>query len=386
MTFYERDYNIARIYKYLRHKSQKNLKQTHNSFREARSAGNYPMLLSSEPSLMSSITKKATLTERLELLDTLIGFSKFVKGLDALVADKGVTVEDALKNQEMHFMMGHPALSFAFFTPPNLRYLGFFTMKEHVPNPLPEPMVRFMDGCGDRPIIYMSFGTFLPDPTRLPWLKDFFHHLLKTDVCVLFKAHLELRKELSLPLDRVYIQYWMPQKDILTHKKIKFFLSHCGNNGRLEAIYSNTPILCIPLFTDQYLNGVLVQHREFGLLLVKEEFLEKGWARITESVNEMLQNLGKFKTNMAIAKETAINDPGSGKNVFLYHINYILKYGNARYLKNELISNQSVVEIYNLDVLALALLAIVIMAAAAMLLVFKLMKYFYQKVAKPKTD
>ena len=62
------------------------------------------------------------------------------------------------------------------------------------------------------------------------------------------------------------------------------------------------------------------------------------------------------------------------------------KYGNARYLKNELISNQSVVEIYNLDVLGLALLAIVIMSATTMLLVYKLMKYFYQILGKPKTD
>ena len=42
-------------------------------------------------------------------------------------------------------------------------------------------------------------GPFIPDPAHLPWLKEFFHHLLKTDVCVLFKAYPESRKELSLP-------------------------------------------------------------------------------------------------------------------------------------------------------------------------------------------
>ena len=291
-----------------------------------------------------------------------------------------------MKKQEMRFMIGHPALSFAYLTPPNFRYLGFFTMQDYVPKPLPGPMLKFMDECGDRPIIYMSFGSFLPDPSYLPWLKDFFHNLLKTEVCVLLKTYPESRKELSVSSDRVYIQYWMPQKDILSHEKIKFFLSHCGNNGRLEAIYFNTPILCVPLFTDQYLNGVLVQHKEFGLMLVKEEFLKNGWEHITESVNKMLQNLEKFKTNMAIAKETVVNDPGSGKDVFLYHINYILRYGNARYLKNELLINQSIVEIYNLDVLGLALIAIAIISAATMLLVFELIKYFYQKIAKAKID
>ena len=201
------------------------------------------MLLNSEPSALISITKKATWSDKIDLFYNLMGSINFCNGFNAIVADRGVTLEELMKKQEMHFILGHPALSFAYLTPPNFRYLGFFTMKEHIPNALPEPMLNFMDGCGDRPIIYMSFGSFLPDPARLPWLKDFFHHLLKTKVCVLLKAYPESREELSLPLDRVYIQHWMPQKDILSHQKIKFFLSHCGNNGRLEAIYFNTPIL-----------------------------------------------------------------------------------------------------------------------------------------------
>ena len=103
------------------------------------------MLLSSEPSLLSSITKKATLSERFDLLHTLLGSNKFVRGFDAIVADRGASLQELMKKQEMRFMVGHPALSFPYLTPPNFRYLGFFTMKEHVPKPLPEPMVKFMD-------------------------------------------------------------------------------------------------------------------------------------------------------------------------------------------------------------------------------------------------
>ena len=121
-------------------------------------------------------------------------------------------------------------------------------------------------------------------------------------------------------------------------------------------------------------------------MLVKEEFLEKGFSIISEKVKKMLDSTEKFKINMDIAKETVLNDPGSGKNAFLYHINYILKYRNARYLKNELISNQSVVEMYNLDVLALALLAIIVILAIVLSVLIKMIKYAYRKVAKPKTD
>ena len=180
------------------------------------------MLLNSEPSALISITKKATWSDKIDTFYNAMGYIIFAIGFNAIIADKGVTIKELMK-KDMHFMLGHRAMSFAFLTPPNFRYLGFFTMKEHVPNPLPKPMLNFMDGCGDRPIIYMSFGSFLPDPARLTWLKDFLHDLLKTDVCLLLKAYPESRKELALPSDRVYIQYWMPQKDILAHKKNKFF-------------------------------------------------------------------------------------------------------------------------------------------------------------------
>ena len=121
-------------------------------------------------------------------------------------------------------------------------------------------------------------------------------------------------------------------------------------------------------------------------MMVKEEFFEKGFTAINEKVKLMLDYREKFKQNMVIAKETAINDPGSGQDVFLYHINYILKYGNARYLKNELINNQSLVEIWNLDVLTLALLVIIIILAIVLSLLIKMIKYAYRKVAKQKTD
>ena len=34
-----------------------------------------------------------------------------------------------------------------------LLILGFFTMKNHISNPLLAPTQKFMDGCGDWPII-----------------------------------------------------------------------------------------------------------------------------------------------------------------------------------------------------------------------------------------
>lgn len=41
---------------------------------------------------------------------------------------------------------------------------------------------------------------------------------------------------------------WMDQTTILNDKRTKLFISHCGQNSAIEAVYSGTPVLSVPLF------------------------------------------------------------------------------------------------------------------------------------------
>lgn len=45
------------------------------------------------------------------------------------------------------------------------------------------------------------------------------------------------------------------------HERIKLFFSHCGLNSVIEAAKSGVPMLCLPLFGDQFYNAeALYQH------------------------------------------------------------------------------------------------------------------------------
>ena len=122
-----------------------------------------------------------------------------------------------------------------------------------------------------------------------------------------------------------------------------FFISHCGNNGRVEAIYYNVPLLCIPLFGDQYYNARLVERNRFGLLLTWETLTEE---TLTHTVDKMLSEQETFVVNMKRAVEIARNDPGSGTGVLRFYTDLLIKNRNADYLVNRIILNQSTVEIY----------------------------------------
>ncbi|KAF3652163.1 UDP-glycosyltransferase 86A1 [Capsicum annuum] len=51
---------------------------------------------------------------------------------------------------------------------------------------------------------------------------------------------------------------WCCQKRVLAHSAIGGFLTHCGWNSILEAIWCEVPMLCYPLLTDQFTNRKLV--------------------------------------------------------------------------------------------------------------------------------
>jgi len=52
---------------------------------------------------------------------------------------------------------------------------------------------------------------------------------------------------------------WIPQNDLLAHKRTKVFISHTGHNSLYESAFYGVPLVCIPLFVDQFSNCLQAQ-------------------------------------------------------------------------------------------------------------------------------
>ena len=269
----------------------------------------------------------------------------------------GLTLDDYhLSPFDIIFINDHPAFSFPYLTPPNTFYLGPFHLKDRVTKPLPESYYNFINNCPHQNVVYFSFGTYFSKISQLSQLSDIIQTLNKMDLCVIVRTDIDLTEKYNVSPTKFLQQKWVPQKDLLGSGKVHFFISHCGNNGRLESIFYKVPLLCIPLFADQYHDARLVASKEFGLCLKREKLTAQTFK---QALNEMLESQGLFFERMKTAVDIAVKDPGAGTEVLRFYSDLLIRNKNSEFLINRIIENQSSYEVLNLDILFMVLLSVI---------------------------
>ncbi|MED6145536.1 hypothetical protein PIB30_026118 [Stylosanthes scabra] len=90
--------------------------------------------------------------------------------------------------------------------------------------------------------------------------------------------------------DRGMIIPWCSQRQVLTHPAIRGFLTHCGWNSILEAIWCEVPLLCFPLLTDQFTNRKLVvDYWKVGIDLTRDRTVITE-EEVAKNVNRLMGN------------------------------------------------------------------------------------------------
>ncbi|KAG9138077.1 hypothetical protein Leryth_001331 [Lithospermum erythrorhizon] len=112
---------------------------------------------------------------------------------------------------------------------------------------------------------------------------------------------------------------WAPQVDVLAHKAIGGFVSHCGWNSILESIWFGVPIAAWPIYAEQQLNAFQIV-KELGLaeeikmdyriindVIVGADEIEKAITSLMEKDNPIRKRFAEMKEK----SRSAVCDGGS---------------------------------------------------------------------------
>ncbi|MED6161311.1 hypothetical protein PIB30_059586 [Stylosanthes scabra] len=119
-----------------------------------------------------------------------------------------------------------------------------------------------------RSVIYVSFGSLTTMSRET--LLEFWYGLVNSKRRFLWVVRSDMidareGKDESIPgelvegtKERGLMVGWVPQVEVLAHKSVGAFMSHCGWNSTIESVAAGVPMICWPYFADQQVNSRLV--------------------------------------------------------------------------------------------------------------------------------
>ncbi|XP_021775943.1 7-deoxyloganetic acid glucosyltransferase-like [Chenopodium quinoa] len=168
--------------------------------------------------------------------------------------------------------------------------------------------ISWLDHKPDKSVVYVSFGS-LAILTK-DQLTEFWVGLVQSNKYFLWviRPDLVIKSDLNSPITQDYlldgtkkrgcIVKWAPQKEVLAHRAVGGFFTHCGWNSILESIVTGVPMLCWPYFTDQLINSRYVSYI-WKIGLDMKDTCDR--TRVKNMINDLMERKhDKLETSMSI--------------------------------------------------------------------------------------
>lgn len=138
-------------------------------------------------------------------------------------------------------------------------YLGASVRSDEVP----PDVAHWLERVGRRPVVYVSFGSFLS--ARSDVLASVAAALSGIDVDVMLATGSADVADLGYLPDRWLARPYLPQVACLAHTDVA--VTHGGNNTVTECLHHGVPMVVLPFSTDQFAGAAAVEHHGCGIAL-----------------------------------------------------------------------------------------------------------------------
>jgi len=267
-----------------------------------------------------------------------------------------------------NFILDYPRLQ-----PQTFINVGGMQISEK-PKELPKDLKDFLDSSSEHGVILFTMG-FIFQPNAVPSsrIQAMFDAFAQLPQKVIMKLDdISNKPELKVPKN-VLLKPFLPQQDILAHKNLRLFITHCGMHGVMEAIYHSVPMVGMPVFIDQ--GDVLTRMEQKGIGIGINKWAST--TEIVEAVNEVLYN-SKYADNISKLSELMkIGMKNKPMQNTIWWLEYLSATKGAEHLK---LSSRHLnfIQYYSLDFIVLCLIML--------LFIFKLIVKLRSSSNKQKRD
>ncbi|CAH2232693.1 jg5318 [Pararge aegeria aegeria] len=212
------------------------------------------------PIVTSALTSQMSFKERLENTLSSIGIREWYNR-EILIKERRILekkfgnipdLRELGKNMSVMLINSFHVLSGAMPLVPGLVEIGGMHLKTER-KPIPKYIERFLNES-EHGVVVFSLGSHIKTMS-LPKYKEeiLINALSKLKQRVIWKY--EASGEQGNLIGNILKVRWLPQYELIQHKKVVAYICHGGMLGMTEAVSEGKPMVVIPFFADQHLNA-----------------------------------------------------------------------------------------------------------------------------------
>ncbi|KAG6422889.1 hypothetical protein SASPL_113271 [Salvia splendens] len=121
-------------------------------------------------------------------------------------------------------------------------------------------ITQWLDSKKPASVVYVSFGSVAS--LGKPQMEELAHGLAATNspfLWVVRESEVDKLPRDFEPGERGLVVAWCDQPEVLAHRAVACFLSHCGWNSTLEAVGHGVPVVAVPQWMDQKTDAKFIE-------------------------------------------------------------------------------------------------------------------------------
>nr|AEW43139.1 UDP-glycosyltransferase UGT46A3 [Helicoverpa armigera] len=245
---------------------------------------------------------------------------------------------------------------------------------DHSRKPIPHYIERFLNES-EHGVVLFSWGSLIKTASIPKYKEDIIVNALsKLKQRVIWKYE-DSDEEGTLSGNILKVK-WIPQYELLQHPKVIAFIAHGGLLGMTEAISAGKPMLIVPFYGDQPLNGAAATSIGLGKAISYADMTEKS---LLEGLQSVLSAEMRVSARRASKMwQDRIADP---LDTAVYWVERVIRWGDQDPLHSAA-RDLTFIEYNLIDVAAVILLAIVFIILVLRIVVNQILRLLSASMSK----